>query len=61
MINCKEATQIMSQSQDRPLARMERLQLHFHLLLCAGCRHFKDQLAFMRIAAQRFGTGARKP
>ena len=51
----------MSQSQDRPLARMERLQLHFHLLLCAGCRHFKDQLAFMRIAAQRFGTGARKP
>ena len=51
----------MSQSQDRSLGRMERLKLHFHLLLCAGCRHFNDQLGFIRVAAQRFGTGARKP
>ncbi len=51
----------MSQSQDRPLGQMERLQLRFHLLLCAGCRHFKAQLTFLRTAAQRFGTRSRKP
>ena len=61
MLNCKEATQIMSQSQDRPLGRVERLQLRMHLLLCKGCRCFNEHLAFMRDAAQRFGAGSRKP
>lgn len=51
----------MSQSQDRPLGRVERLQLRMHLLLCKGCRCFKEHLAFMRDAAQRFGASSRKP
>ena len=33
MLNCKEATELMSQAQDRPLGRVESLRLRLHLLL----------------------------
>lgn len=44
MLNCKEASQIISQSLDRPLSFSERLQLKLHLMMCDACRQFKRQL-----------------
>lgn len=44
MLNCYEASQLISQSLDRPLSFSERLQLKVHLLMCDACRRFKQQL-----------------
>lgn len=48
MLNCKEATQRMSEAQDRPLPLGERLPLRLHLFMCAGCRNYGKQLDFLR-------------
>jgi hypothetical protein len=54
MMNCKQATELMSQEQDRELTRRERLALRLHLLICKGCNNYNKQLAFIREAMQRF-------
>jgi hypothetical protein len=53
MISCKEASELLSQSQDRALSLRERLGLRFHLLYCAGCRNFRRQMEVLRAACQR--------
>ena len=50
MLNCKQASHLVSQSLDRRLSFAERFGLRLHLLICAGCRQFSQQLAFMRDA-----------
>lgn len=57
MLNCKEASQIISQSLDRPLSFSERLQLKVHLLMCDACRQFKRQLVALQ---QHFKTMVRQ-
>lgn len=52
MLSCKEASALMSKSQDRRLSLKEKVGLRFHLLLCAGCRQFERQLGFFRAACQ---------
>jgi hypothetical protein len=53
MMNCKQATELMSQAQDRLLSRRERIALRLHLLICKGCSNYNRQLAFIREAMQR--------
>ncbi len=53
MLNCKQATHLMSQSQDRKLAPREQLGLRLHLLICSGCTQFNKQLDFIRLACRR--------
>lgn len=55
MLNCKQATQLMSQGQDRPLALGERISLRLHLLVCSACSNFNRQLGVMRKALRRLG------
>ena len=55
MMNCKEATQLMSQSLERKLPAGERLGLWLHLLICRGCQATERQFAFLRTAARRIG------
>jgi hypothetical protein len=50
MMNCRQTSQLLSQSQDRPLSLQERLSLRLHLLLCAACQRFARQLRFLRQA-----------
>lgn len=57
MLNCKAATRLMSQAQDRPLSLSEKMQLEMHLLLCTGCQNFRSQLSFLREACKRYGKG----
>jgi hypothetical protein len=48
MMNCKEATQLMSQELDRSLRWHERIALKFHVMMCDGCGNFRGQMAFLR-------------
>lgn len=48
MLDCKEASQLISESFDRPLSLSERWQLKVHLWMCDACRRFKQQLNQLR-------------
>ncbi len=61
MLNCKEATALMSQAQDRPLGRVERLRLRLHLLFCRGCRRFNAHMTFLRRAITRRSNTFKEP
>lgn len=52
MMNCREATRLMSAACERPLTRRERWALKLHQCLCRGCRRFDRHLAFVRAAAR---------
>jgi hypothetical protein len=49
-ISCKQASRLMSQSQDRELSIGERTSLQIHLAICRGCRAVNAQFAFLRRA-----------
>ena len=44
MLSCREATRLLSASLDTPLPRLQRLRLSLHVLACAACRRFQEQL-----------------
>jgi hypothetical protein len=52
-LSCKEASRLLSQSQDRKLALGERVALKLHLALCRGCRAVSEQFEFLRRAVRR--------
>jgi hypothetical protein len=54
MLKCKQATEMMSQAQDRVLTLHERIGLKLHLLICSGCSNFNKQMAFIHKAMQQF-------
>jgi len=54
MLSCKEATQRLSEAQDRDLTLSEKLQLTMHLAMCGGCRNFSKQMDFLRTACKRY-------
>jgi hypothetical protein len=47
-LSCEEASHLASDALDRELSRSERWALRLHLLVCRGCRRFKQQLDLMR-------------
>lgn len=56
MLTCKDASQLMSQSFDRPLSLWERAGLRFHLLICKSCQIAYRQLDFLRVLCRRIAT-----
>lgn len=42
MMNCRQATAIISRSLEQKLTYSEQLGLKFHLLLCSRCRCFRQ-------------------
>lgn len=57
MMNCKQATQLMSQELDRPLTWRERMALRLHNLMCIGCHNYRKQMAFLRTALRSRSGG----
>ncbi|MDP1610957.1 MAG: zf-HC2 domain-containing protein [Sulfuritalea sp.] len=57
MLSCKQATELMSQEQDRRLSLAERIGLRLHVLICTGCGNYRRQLNVLRAACRRFGSG----
>ncbi|WP_292838906.1 zf-HC2 domain-containing protein [Methylotenera sp.] len=53
MLNCKQASQLISQSLENPLSSSKRIKLKFHLLLCAACTRFRQQLRLINNATKR--------
>ncbi len=54
MLNCKEATRLISESQERKLSVLEAMSLRFHLLICSGCKNFSKQVPFLSKAMRAF-------
>ncbi|MFC3532969.1 zf-HC2 domain-containing protein [Vogesella facilis] len=48
MLNCRQASRMISEAMDRPLTRAEQARLAMHLLLCGNCRNFRQQLRQLR-------------
>ena len=44
MLTCRQATQLLSEKQDRQLLLKEQSGLQFHLMLCSSCRRFGKQM-----------------
>lgn len=53
MLTCKQASQLLSQSLDRPLTRGERFRLRFHILICRFCKRFGQQIVGLSTAIRQ--------
>ncbi|SFF65954.1 Putative zinc-finger [Fontimonas thermophila] len=58
MLNCRDATRLMSEAQDRPLRWGETISLKMHVMMCSGCRHFGDQMHVLRRIVRAYADGA---
>lgn len=52
MLNCRQATRLISQSFDAKLPWHRRLAMRVHLLYCVWCRRYAAQLQFLRRATR---------
>jgi len=50
MLNCRQASRLVSEGQDRTLSWRERWGLRMHLWMCSNCRRFERQIRLMRRA-----------
>lgn len=51
---CREVTRLVLQGEDRPLRLGERLGVRLHMVICAACPRFRQQLQLMRAASTRW-------
>ena len=60
MLNCRNATRLMSEKLERKLSLVEAMNLRFHLMMCKGCSNFDDHMGSLRQIARTYakGTGA---
>lgn len=54
LLDCRHATRLISQLQERPLGSLAQLRLRLHLAACDACSAFSRQLVFMREAMRRY-------
>jgi len=60
-MNCREATRLMSESQDRKLTLTENAELKFHNIICTGCRNFDRQMGSLRLFMKEFAQTPEAP
>ena len=58
MLNCREATRLLSEAQEHPLTLPERLSLKMHVMMCSGCRNFGQQMHVLRQITRAYTEGA---
>ncbi|AEF53262.1 zf-HC2 domain-containing protein [Marinomonas posidonica] len=54
MMNCKEATQLLSEKLDRPLATKEKVLLGVHTAICSSCKQFGKQMEDLRTISKHY-------
>lgn len=54
-MDCKHASQLISQAQEVRLSWRRRLGLRLHLMLCDACTQFSRQLEMLREAVRQAG------
>lgn len=52
MMNCKQATRLLSEAQDRKLTFSEKATVTMHIAICSGCRNFGKQMQIIRKISQ---------
>jgi len=57
MLDCKNATRLMSESQEQSLSIMERVSLKLHMMMCSGCRNFNEQMGAIRSMTRSYAKG----
>lgn len=57
MMNCRQATRLISESQDRALSLPEKLALKMHVMMCSGCKNFSLQVPFLSQAMKAYARG----
>lgn len=57
MMNCREATKLLSDAQEQALPLAERAALQMHVMLCSGCSRFKQQIDSLRAMMRAFARG----
>jgi hypothetical protein len=55
-LDCRHATRMISQLQDRRLTAWESARLRWHLAACEACARFERQTDFLRQAMRRLRT-----
>jgi Putative zinc-finger len=53
MLDCKQTSQLISQSLDRNLTLRERFALRLHLFVCNKCKQFRQHLQTLRVALKQ--------
>ncbi|UUO23733.1 zf-HC2 domain-containing protein [Colwellia sp. M166] len=48
MMNCKQATRLLSDAQERKLTLKEKTTLTMHTAMCSACRNFGKQMESIR-------------
>ena len=61
MLNCREATKMISDGLDRPLTRRQRLKLRLHVMMCSACRAYRRQLERLHALFRRRFTDDPEP
>ena len=56
MLNCHEATKLLSESRDRKLSGWERIGLRFHTMMCKACKNFDTQTKLLSRAMKSFSS-----
>jgi len=51
---CDHVTELVSESQDRPLTYRQRLSLWLHLWTCQACRLFQKQVRLLRKSVKAY-------
>jgi len=55
MMNCKEASKLLSESRDHDIGLGKRLGLRFHLMMCRMCRIYNRQTELLGKLSRRAG------
>lgn len=53
ILNCREATRLISDSMLAPLPWTTRVRMRIHLMLCQHCTRFEEQARWMKVFATR--------
>ncbi len=56
MMNCRQATKLISESQERSLSLPEKMSLKVHVMMCSGCKNFSLQVPFLRQAMKAYAN-----
>ncbi len=53
MLDCKQTSQLISQSLDRTLTLRERFAMQLHLFVCKYCKQFSQHMQTLHVALKQ--------
>lgn len=56
-MNCEEVTELCSLEMEKPISLGQRFGLGVHVMMCSGCRNYRQHLRLLRRAMQTYSEG----